>query len=211
MVWIPRIPSWKGLLLRGILESPTTNPNYQLAISWIVELVFFMSNEIRTGKSGAREGKNHLALLMPCQFLSDAWHNMVIYQNLWMLFKIYIYIDVWHYPVLWEHVIRCISIMYNDMNISTLVAKEDLVNFHIMSSVSTVPKALCDFSYLTRSVSSAFFVPSLKTSGGSFNQNFRITFFKLGYYNKDAKICGNLLRDVFCNSDLLCIAWVGVL
>ena len=50
-----------------------------------------------------------------------------------------------------------------------------------------------------------------KTSGGSFNQNFRIAFFfKLGY-DKDAKICGNLLRDFDCNSDLLCIAWVGVL
>ena len=35
--------------------------------------------------------KNHLALLMPCQFLSDAWHNMGIYQNLWMFLKIYIY------------------------------------------------------------------------------------------------------------------------
>lgn len=87
----------------------------------------------------------------------------------------YIYIDVWHYPVLWEHVIRCISIMYNDMNISTLVAKEDLVNFHIMSSVSTVPKALCDFSYLTRSVSSAFFVPSIRTSASLFSNSAIIT------------------------------------
>lgn len=31
MVWIPRIPSWKGLLLRGIPRIP----NHQLAVSWI--------------------------------------------------------------------------------------------------------------------------------------------------------------------------------
>ena len=31
VVWIPRIPLWKGLLLRGTPESQTTNPNHHVA------------------------------------------------------------------------------------------------------------------------------------------------------------------------------------
>ncbi len=36
VVWIPRIPLWKGLLLRGIPRIPNHRaPNHQLTISWI--------------------------------------------------------------------------------------------------------------------------------------------------------------------------------
>lgn len=91
---------------------------------------------------------------------------------------IYIYIDVWHYPVLWEHVIWCISIIYTSMNISTLVAKQDLVNFHIMSSVITVPKAqrlqlldsICFFSVL-RPIQKLLVEVSIRTSASFFSNS----------------------------------------
>ena len=34
VVWIPGIPLWKGLLLRGIHRIPNRAPNQQLTISW---------------------------------------------------------------------------------------------------------------------------------------------------------------------------------
>ena len=87
-------------------------------------------------------------------------------------------------------------------------------------SISCQASSLCqrhglDFSYLTRSVSSAFW-PShpLKTSGGSFNPNFRIAVFSNSTMTRMLKLCGNLLRDFDCNSDYTivhCLGWCSII